>query len=429
VKYWAILICLPFLTACSMFDTSPEVASGATVIPPQVVTLPVNEQQRRWWAAHREIAKQVPGRGWQVPGYPGFYTDQGARIVPPEIQVSDAEVIAARSENQLSGTERLLDDSRSLIGQGRDEPLARKMLAEGHAFYNQRKFAEADEKFREASERWPDSPLAEDALFLSAECQFFTDEYPDARKQYEELLAKYTNSRYLDTSVQRLFAIAQYWEKVQAESPKHLYNPNFTDETRPYTNAGSAASEVYRKVYLNHPTGPLADDAIMAIAAASYRASSWEQADYHYTLLRNEYPTSKHQFDAHLLGLQTKYNMYQGPFYDQKALAECKKLSERLLKQFPDQLANRSERDRVEKMAAEVEAQGALREWQMAQYYQKNGHNRAAKLYYGNLMKEYPQSEFAQRAREEIIALGGQPEVPPPRFAWLTDLFDDTTQQ
>ena len=429
MKYCAIaILSLPLFTACSTFNASPEV-SGATVIPAEQTALPLTTKQQKWWAAHRHLAKQVPGHGLQVPGYPGFYTDQGARIVPAEAQLSAEEIAAARSENHISAPERLIEDSKQLVGQGRDETLARKLLAEGHAFYNQRQFAEADEKFSEAANRWPDSPLAEDAMFLSAECKFFQDDYPNAREQFEGLLAKYTNSRYLDPTVQRLFAIAQYWEKIQQQDPRHLYSPNLTDDTRPYTNSASAAVEVYRRIYLNHPTGPLADDAIMAIAAASFRDGRWEDADYHYTLVRNEYPTSKHQFDAHLLGLQTKFNKYQGPKYDQKSLAECKKLADRLLKQFPQQLANRSERARVEKMAAEVEGQGALREWEMAQYYQKNGHNRAAKLYYGNILKDYPQSQFAQRAHEQIVALGGQPEIPPERFVWFTDLFGGETRQ
>jgi outer membrane protein assembly factor BamD (BamD/ComL family) len=416
VKNCTILLCVPLIAACSVFNKSPS-AEPIAAAPAAPTTLPLTESQRRWWAEHREQARNVPGHGWQVSGYPGFYNDEGARIVPPEAQVSESQLASARSDaKKKTPVENLLDRSKKLFGAGADEKQARELLAAGQALYKQKKFAEANEKFQKAADRWPDSPLAEDALFLSAECQFFTDEYPGARKQYEGLLAKYTNSRYLDTSVQRLFAIAQYWEGVQAEAPRHIYKPNFTDDTRPRTNATAAAIEVYRKVYLNHPTGPLADDAIMAIAAASFRDGRWEQADYHYTLLRNEYPTSKHQFDAHLLGLQAKFERYQGPFYDKAALEECKKLAERLLTQFPSQLANRSERERVEKMRAEVEGQLVLRQWELAQYYQKNGHNRAAKLYYGNIVKQYPESSFAAQAREQIVALGGEPEVPEPRF-------------
>ena len=430
VKLWSLILMTPFLAACSMFgkpasSVDPPVTAAAP--PAAQRTLPLTERQRSWWAEHRHLARHVPGQGWQVTGYPGFYTDQGARIVPPEAEVKQVAYVEPKSENEAttSATEDLINRGKSLVGQGPDETLARRMLAEGQALYNQRQFAQAEEKFLEAADRWPDSPLAEDAMFLAGECQFFTDRYPDARRQYEGLLAKYTNSRYLDTAVQRLFSIGQYWEKVQAEDPHSFFKPNFSDDTRPRANAADTATDVYRKVYLNHPTGPLADDAIMAIGNINFRARRWEKADYHYNLLRNEYPTSSHQYEAHLLGLQAKFNMYQGPLYEQEGLVESKKIADRLLTQFPRQLADGNERARVEKLRTEVQAQRALREWEVAQYYQKNGHLRAAKLYYGNIIDEFPQSQFAQKARQEIVALGGQPEIPPPRFAWLTDLFDD----
>ena len=61
----------------------------------------------------------------------------------------------------------------------------------------------------------------------------------------------------------------------------------------------------------------------------------------------------------------------------------------------------------------------------MAEYFKKNGHNRAATIYYGNIITQFPNTQFANKAREQIIALGGQPPVPERRFEWLTDLFDD----
>ncbi|MCG8584207.1 MAG: hypothetical protein MI757_05795 [Pirellulales bacterium] len=117
-----------------MFSSSADPSDVAAAPPVETAaaaattTLPLDAAQRRWWEENRHLARHVPGQGWQVPGHAGFYTEQGARIVPAHMQVSADEIARARSTNHISAPERLLENSRSLVGQGRDEAVARKLL-------------------------------------------------------------------------------------------------------------------------------------------------------------------------------------------------------------------------------------------------------------------------------------------------------------
>ena len=83
----------------------------------------------------------------------------------------------------------------------------------------EKKYKEAAAKFATAADRWPDTPLEEDALFLEAESEFFSDQYPKAHDTYGGLLKKYTNTRYLDTVAPREFALGRYWEQLQDAKP------------------------------------------------------------------------------------------------------------------------------------------------------------------------------------------------------------------
>ena len=89
-----------------------------------------------------------------------------------------------------------------------------------------------------------------------------------------------------------------------------------TDKTRTLFDTHGHAMRVYDRVRLDDPTGPLADDSIMATANAMFVKARYEDADYYYTLLRTDYPKSEHQFQAHLLGLKSKLLKYQGPDYE-----------------------------------------------------------------------------------------------------------------
>ena len=73
----------------------------------------------------------------------------------------------------------------------------------------------------------------------------------------------------------------------------------------------------------------------MATANIYFRRGKYDDADYHYTLLRKEYPRSELQFEAHLLGLQAKMRKYQGENYDGTPLEEAKVLVKQLRRTSP----------------------------------------------------------------------------------------------
>ena len=68
----------------------------------------------------------------------------------------------------------------------------------------------------------------------------------------------------------------------------------------------------------------------------------------------------------------------------------------------------------------------AEREWRMAQYYTRRKEYGAARFYVDILLKEYGDTPFADKAREEAGKMAGKPSVPPQRLGWLVDLFPDS---
>ena len=97
--------------------------------------------------------------------------------------------------------ENIYKNVKNAAGYGPDEKIARAAMHEGKTLFRDKKYKEAAAKFATAADRWPDSPLEEDALFLKGESEFFSDQYPKAHDTYGGLLKKYSNTRYLDTVV------------------------------------------------------------------------------------------------------------------------------------------------------------------------------------------------------------------------------------
>ncbi len=299
-----------------------------------------------------------------------------------------------------------------------EEDNARSLLREGDALFAEKKYSAARGKYKDAADKWVDSSVEEDALFMIAESYFFEDRYPAAGDGYAVLLKRYNNTRHLDTVMRRHFAIGKYWQDIQNAKPRMSLNPNMTDKTRPWFDTSGNALASYETIWMNDPTGPLADESIVQIATTHFLNNRFEDADEYFSQLRRDYPNSQHLVNAYLLGFRAKLETYQGNAYDPTALDEAEKLLETLLSQFPHELRD-DDRKRLLQARDAVRAMKADREWNMGEYYYRNKHYRAARQYYEGILKDYPKSKFAQLAEKRMQETEGLPDSPPNRFKWL----------
>nr|MBA3482993.1 outer membrane protein assembly factor BamD [Pirellulales bacterium] len=235
--------------------------------------------------------------------------------------------------------------------------------------------------------------------------------YSAANKGYEKLVRKYPNSTYLDNIITRQFSIARYWEQYHDYNSDWVTTPNVINKTRPLFDTIGHSMKVYENIRLNDPTGPWADDAVMATANSYFRRGRYIDADLQYDLLRKEYPRSQHQFESHILGLQCKLRKYQGPSYDGKPLEEAKLLVKQLKIQFSGEL-DQEQRQRLAEVDGQLNQQLAQREFNMGEHFDNLEEYGSAKFYYAELIEEYPDSELAATARERMAAIGGLPERP-----------------
>jgi len=309
---------------------------------------------------------------------------------------------------------------QKLTGSAPNKAIALQAKQDGETLFREKKYDEAAAKFKLAAKRWPDSDLEEDALFMQAESYFFADRYASACDTYVNLMKKFENTRYLDKVVPRQFAIARYWEQHDRVNHHYVVTPNLTDKTRPWFDTRGNALAAYETVHLNDPTGPLADDSLMAKANSHFLNNEFEDADTYYTMLRESYPQSEHQATAHLLALRSKMRKYQGPNYDGKPLNEAKDLIQQISTQFPGELTE--EKAKLHEAERAIRAQLAQRDFDLGEYYAGTRHFGAARFYYNRVQKEYPDTRFSELAQQRIEQYKDRADNPKNYFKWLTNL-------
>jgi outer membrane protein assembly factor BamD (BamD/ComL family) len=384
-----------------------------------------------WWQKHKDEAQFVVGQGYQVPGVDGYFDQDGHPMDGP---VAVERIASAAKEKSDDGLVPWLDPKaqwgklKEAVGFGPDEQSARTAFAEGQKLFAERRYGAAAKQFKEAVARGVNSPVEQEAMYMLAESYFFDDRYIKARDAYNALADKYPNTSHMDTLVEREWKIARYWEQFETYAPDWPMTPNFIDKTRPRLDTIGHSVKTYDNIRMNDPTGPRADDAIMARANVEFQRSRYDDADYYYTLLRKEYPRSEHQYEAHLLGLQAKLRKYQGSDYDGTPLEEAKTLVKQLRLQFAGQLSG-EERERLRLVEGQLSQEIAARDMRMAKFYDDTKHYRAAKYYYAQLIQRHPDSELAQQARERVAQIAGEPDDPPKRLAWLVDLVPESRER
>lgn len=384
-----------------------------------------------WWRANKNKAVFVPGEGFRVEGVDGLFDQNGRPIDAPVDEIAVQLTREKEEEGLLPSLDpkKAANRVREAVGYGPSQQQARQQLAEGVELAKQGKYGRAAKRFDSAATSWPGSDIAALALFNQAECELFDKQFADASETYIKLLTDHPSTPKLDQSIERLWEIAQYWEKTHFKSPSRMpfgYNP--IEKTRPTFDTIGNAIKLYDAIRLNDPTGPRADDAIMATAGIHFARKRYSDADYHYTLLRQEYPRSEWQFEAHLLGLQAKMERYHGPDYDGTPLKEAKKLEERIRLTFAGRLSE-DERTRLDETRGQLAAMIEQRDLRLAAYYEGNNHNLAARTVLADVLEKYPDTPAAEKAKERLAKLEGEPDTPDVPLEWFVELFPQNQER
>lgn len=295
------------------------------------------------------------------------------------------------------------------------------------ALFEAGQYADAEKAFKKVARKYKDKPIEEEAMFMIAESKYMQKEYPSAQDAYGELMKKYTATRHTEASTRRLYSIARYWLK-SPPSPSEIelvqYNegrlntpegdkeipvpkqvavaPNFTDKTRPFFDTHGRALQALTAVWLNDPTGPIADDALLMAATYHMRKKDYKEADHYFNILREEYPQSEHVQTAYVVGQRVKLLAYQGADYDGKALEDARKLTGSTLKLFPEV----EQRQRLEADLAKMNSAAIDRDWKRVELYLRKRQYESAAVYCVLIMKRAPDSEYAVKAYQTMVKLG-----------------------
>ncbi len=307
-------------------------------------------------------------------------------------------------------------------------------------YYDNQDYKKAEQELKSIAKKHQNSRIREDAIFYTGESLYKQQRYPYAQDQYDLLLKEFPHTRYMEKVARRMFAIASHWlqapklatsddiKPVNFEKPMSTPKPDekavkskdptrrvpilpqFWDRTRPMFDTNGRALQALQSIWMNDPSGKLADDAVMMAASFYLRQGRDQEAERYYRILREQFPDSPYLEQAFVLGSHVTLTSYQGAAYDGKKLDEARKLKESTLRLFP----GAKETTRLRSELQKIEEAKAASIWKDIEYYQAKNLDKATAIYCQVLLEEHPHSSYAARARELLRKVAPNAAIPTP---------------
>jgi len=231
-------------------------------------------------------------------------------------------------------------------------------------------------------------PYMDDALFLKGNACYNSERYYDALQTFEILLDKFGASEHYSEAMYKEVEIATRF--LEGEKRRVFYIFKFS--------AVGDASEILTRIAARWPGSKLAVKALTIEADYYFDNNDYKEAQESYQLIVNSYSTTDKYQHALFRNAESTFLQYRAPIYESTPLTESRFRYTQYLLKFPVDVNS----DTAQRRLIEIENLLAEKEYSIASFYAKTNKNEAAQYYYEQIIKQWPQSIWAQHSAEKL---------------------------
>lgn len=266
-----------------------------------------------------------------------------------------------------------------------------KQFAWAMTFFEGKDYKRAIAEFEKLIKNYPLSKLASEAQFHLALSYENMGEYYKAFENYQLVIDKYPFTERVDDIIDREYRIANLF--YAGEKAKILGISLLP--------AKDKAIEIFSKVVENAPYGKNADIAQFKLGQCYIELEDYINAALAFKEIIENYPKSSLIDDAKYKIALCAVNSTTGPEYNEEDTDRAIKEFKDFVKRYPDSQMEQEARQFISKL----ENQKAEKQFNIAQFYEKQGNADSAIIYYEEILNKYPKSQWAALAleRKQII--------------------------
>ncbi|MFA5793742.1 MAG: outer membrane protein assembly factor BamD [Candidatus Brocadiia bacterium] len=225
----------------------------------------------------------------------------------------------------------------------------------------------------------------EKVTFLLAECLFHSRHYEEAHKLYEIYLNEFSATLKFKEVLTREFEVGLQFISGAKRSLWGLY----------ILPAFDFGLKIIKDTLARYPYAKPSETYHLKLADYLFTHSYFEQSLEEYELFISKYPQSSSLDIATYRAGLCHINNYLGSEYEITPLLNAKVSINELLTKYPQS----NLKGEAQKLYNEIVSLLAERDYQVGYFYKKTGQEKAAQVYFKSLVHNYPQTEWAQKAK------------------------------
>jgi len=280
-----------------------------------------------------------------------------------------------------------------------------EFLRHGEALRKAGRSAEAVRVFDLAARHAPDPALAEAARWELAETRYQAGEFHEAVRAFEDFIARHPQSDRATAAKRRLMESAL--ELAHQGHPEKVLGV-------PLLSSAKAGIEKLREALRRYPREDFSAEFYQLLGLFYYDRGEYDAAEAEFSTVLEQYPEADVTVPALFhLGL-CRLNRFDGLAYDAKPLRDAKRHFDRFVEEA-DRMSRISARAEgwVRRYLPEARARLARihellaeKELQAAEYYRWKGYPHSAAVGYRAVLRAFPDTRAAERARRRLRETG-----------------------
>jgi len=255
------------------------------------------------------------------------------------------------------------------------------------SFYDEKKYEDAKREFRKLLRQYPKSFEASESQYYLGLIEEAQGNLYGAYEAYQKVIDKYPFSERIQEIIEREYKIGEAF--MAGEKRKAI------GITLPVENP---AIEIFSKVIENSTYGPLAPKAQYKLGLVLKGLMRYYEAEEAFNKVITNYPNSEWVEAAKFQIASCRAAVSRGPDYDQGAAKEAKEKFEDFVKEHPDAVLSHE----AEKNIGRLKEKEAEANFNIGRFYEKQKAYEAAKVYYNDILNNYPDSVWAVKALERL---------------------------
>ena len=267
------------------------------------------------------------------------------------------------------------------------KPNPGEQLAFAKSLYDEKKYEEAKHEFRKLLKSYPRSAEAAESQYYLGIIEETQGNPYEAFMAYQKVIDKYPFSERIQEIIEREYKIGESFMSGQKRKaigvPLPVENP---------------AIEIFSKVIGNSSYGPLAPKAQYKLGLVLKGLMRYYEAEEAFNKVISNYPDSEWAGAAKFQIAACRAAISRGPDYDQGATKEAKEKFEEFVQEHPDAVLSRDAEKNIERLK-EKEAES---NYNIGLFYERQKSYEPAKIYYKDIINNYPNSMWAAKALERL---------------------------